>query len=390
MIVLDRPYVSPFLEKTIKRTKMPVLILSNPNDLNLSDTINALDSEKFKEQYKKGMNVPLYTNSENSLRWIVNNIPNRELETLIHTFKNKYQLRELLKPYYPKYKFQKITFSDLDDYDCSSFPKPFVIKPNVGFFSLAVYFVRSDKEWVEVVRNIKQDLKLHQNVFPTEVLNTSEFIIEQAIEGEEYAVDAYFNHKGKPVIINIYHHYHIDASDTGDRLYYTSKSVVQQNYKEIYQVLSNIQSVTHAKLFPVHLELRLDDFGKFGVIEVNPLRFAGFCVGDLAWFAYKINPYEYFHNQTEPDWEEILSHKNEDRYAFVLGDFPKGIKLHEVKSIDYHKFKQKFSHPLRIRKINYREYPLFSIAFVKFLGGSFAEMDDIMRDDFRDVIYLNN
>lgn len=390
MIVLDKPYVSSFLEETIRKNEYPVLILSNPEDLQIKKPLNIKNPQDFIGLYNLSDKKPLYTNSENSLRWIMENIPNSDLIALIQTFKDKHRLRELLQPFYPNYQFRKINLDQLKTFDVSSFPKPFVIKPNIGFFSLAVYFVRSNEEWPNVVENIKYDLDQNKNVFPEEVINTSEFIIEEAIEGEEYAVDAYFNQAGRPVILNIYHHYHIDASDTGDRLYYTSKKVIQENFEDVSQVLQNIYDVTHAKQFPVHLELRLDQHNRFGVIEANPLRFAGFCVGDLAWFAHQINPYEYFLTQTEPDWKEILQAKDNKRHAFVLGDFPKDIHIQDVKAIDYDVFKQKFAHPLEIREINYNEYPLFSIAFIELPGESFVEMNAIMKDDFRDVIQLKN
>ncbi len=386
MIILNKPYISPFLEDTLEHSQEPVLVLKAPEELQLHKALNYLTPEEFRNQYHKNIQTPLYTNSEDSFQWIFDNLQNPPLKSHIQHFKDKHRFRELMRPFYPDYQFRKVKLEDLDNLNIDSIPKPFIIKPNVGFFSLAVYFVRNNSEWEKTVAMIKRDMLQSKDLFPEVVVSSAEFIIEDAIEGEEFAVDAYFTKEGTPVIMNIYHHYHIDASDTGDRLYYTSKSIMQTYYDQIYAILEKIHQTTQVTLFPMHLELRLDYADHFNIIEANPLRFAGFCVGDLAWYAYGINPYLYYFNQEAPDWSKILENQDSDRYAFILGDIPKEISSNQVKSVDYEKFTNKFTHPLDIRKMNFHEYPLFSIAFVKFSSTDEAEMKKIMRDRFLDVI----
>ena len=153
-------------------------------------------------------------------------------------------------------------------------------------------------------------------------------------------------------------------------------------------MLQNIKNATNIKNFPVHAELRLDLTGKFGIIEVNPMRFAGFCVADLTWFAYGFNPYEYYFNGKEPDWDHILQGKEGKIYGFVLGDIPTGISNQDIQEIDYQKYRAKFSKVLELRKINFYEYPIFSITFAEFEAERPEEMKALMNDDFRDVIKL--
>lgn len=66
-----------------------------------------------------------------------------------------------------------------------------------------------------------------------QVLDTGKFIIEENIEGEEFAVDAYFNSKEKPVILNILKHIFSSENDVSDRVYFTSKSVMELTGKPL-------------------------------------------------------------------------------------------------------------------------------------------------------------
>lgn len=57
------------------------------------------------------------------------------------------------------------------------------------------------------------------------------------------------------------------------------------------------------KNFPAHIEIRIDKNGNINPIEVNPLRFGGWCTtGDISWYAYGFNSYEYFLKGKKPDW----------------------------------------------------------------------------------------
>jgi hypothetical protein len=61
-----------------------------------------------------------------------------------------------------------------------------------------------------------------KSIFPENVLNTSNFIIEEFIRGEEYAIDYYYDNNGDAVLLNVLHH-PFSGTDTSDRVYSTSK-----------------------------------------------------------------------------------------------------------------------------------------------------------------------
>lgn len=66
---------------------------------------------------------------------------------------------------------------------------PFVIKPSIGFLSIGDYIINDENDWIKA----KEEITPHnlKSIFPKNVLDTSHFILEDFIQGEEYAVDYY-------------------------------------------------------------------------------------------------------------------------------------------------------------------------------------------------------
>ena len=62
-------------------------------------------------------------------------------------------------------------------------------------------------------------MRMAAMMYPNHVVNSTKFLIEEMIEGEEYAVDAYFDRDGEPVILNIFQHPFLNSKDVSDRIY---------------------------------------------------------------------------------------------------------------------------------------------------------------------------
>ena len=75
-------------------------------------------------------------------------------------------------------------------------PLPLVLKPAVGFLSVGVYIVRNKAEWQAALDEIDRNFAKQCAVFPETVVRSEKFILEQCIEGEEYAVDAFYDAEG--------------------------------------------------------------------------------------------------------------------------------------------------------------------------------------------------
>lgn len=356
MIILNKPFVSDFLIETIRKNNFSVLDNEVSRKYFSQERLTSTKDAK-KEQI-------FYSNSENSIDWILENLSESELAQMIKISKNKVLFREKLRAIYPNYMFKEVSLSELKELDINSMKFPFIIKPSVGFLSFGVYTINNPEDLKNTIKTIDFDIEKFNNIFPQNVVDTSSFIIEEMINGEEYAIDGYFDENSNATILNIFLHPFFNDKDVSDRAYYTSKKIIEENLIEFKNLLDKIGRVCNYKNFPFHLELRKNGESIIP-IELNPIRMCGWCITDIAYYCWGINVYEYFLNQLKPDWENILKNVSEDYFYFTLGDIPSNIDRSKIKSIKYDEYLKNIQTPLVARKIDYTVNPLFMIAFAR-------------------------
>ncbi|WP_027720365.1 ATP-grasp domain-containing protein [Maridesulfovibrio zosterae] len=382
MFILEKPYVSDLLRTTITETKAHVLSNKMAQASFTNNELKLCIEKDFVKLYNENQDRPIYSNSENSIDWIDHNLSCGALPKKIRLFKDKAAFRDLVRDMYPDFFYRTVKFDELDSINPDQLAIPCVIKPCVGFFSLGVHMVESVKGWHKAVNAIKEEVDHIKNMYPAKVLELDNFIIEQCIEGEEFAVDAYFNAEGIPVIINIFGHLFASNEDVSDRCYITSPEIIKKHHDNFKDLLKEIGKRAKLKNFPIHIEVRTDGLNNLGVIEVNPMRFAGWCVTDLAYYAYGINPYKYFMEGKVPDWDEISECCKGKVYAMVIGDIDASVDCNKIKSIDYDSFKANFSNPLELRRIDYKEYPVFAFIFAELDKENINDLQKILHADF--------
>ena len=141
--------------------------------------------------------------------------------------------------------------------------------------------------------------------------------------------------------------------------------------------------------FAAHVEVRVDDNGRIVPIEVNPMRFGGWCTTpDLAWYAHGFNIYNYFLTQKKPDWDQLLADKDGQVFSVVVLDNSTGTEGKNIQSFDYERLLQNFENPLELRKVDYRSYPLFGFVFVQTHTGRMDELIRILKSDLTE--YMRN
>ena len=67
-------------------------------------------------------------------------------------------------------------------------------------------------------------------------------------------------------------------------------------------------------------------------------------------------------------------------------DNASGIAAGDIKAFDYKQLLTQFEKPLELRKIDYREYPVFGFLFTETRPENMAELEAILRSDLRDFI----
>ena len=380
MIVLDYPYVSRFLVESIKELGQPVLDTPQARALTGDAPLDFIDEIEFSARLALGGKV--YTNSENGLEHVLRCRCNEDLARQIDVCKDKALFRETVAGLHPDYRFQRVPFDQLADFDPASMPCPFIVKPTRGFFSLGVHVVDSPADWPDAVQAIEAERAALNAEYPEAVVSGGEFIVEQAIDGEEYAIDVYYDAEGNPVVTNILHHTFLSAADVSDRLYYTSAGIIETWLLPFTDYLRDVGRECGFRDFVTHVEVRVTESGDILPIEANPLRLAGWCVADLTAHAWGFNPYECYFKERRPDWDAILTENQGMATVMVIGDLPSTLDRTTIRSIDYDGFQSMFSHVLELRKIDYHQYPVFAFAFASMPEAELDALKSTIMQDF--------
>ncbi len=387
MFFADKPYISDLFKATVKDNAIPVVNTASAKELALYDGTTLISEEDAIKLVREQADPRIYTTSENAIGWIAEHLPFTDLPAKIKLFKDKVAFRELTKPLFPDFYFQAVRVDELTAVKFNDLPLPFIIKPAVGFFSMGVYKVNNLAEWENTIEAISAEMDQVKNLYPQEVLDTSTFIIEQCIEGEEFAIDAYFDGAGELVILNILRHTFASEADVSDRVYTTSKAIIEDNLTEFTTFIGEIGRLAAVKNFPVHVELRRGGDGVVLPIEVNPMRFGGWCTtADMAYFAYNFNPYLAYFHQQKPDWDTLLADKAGKLFSIIVLDNSTGLAADDIAAFDYDKLVAGFERPLILRKINYHQYPVFGFLFVETGEDNFAELQRILTSDLREFV----
>lgn len=155
------------------------------------------NSKKLESVLKKNEKVAII--SESSIVDILSHLPqNNPKRNAIELFKDKFLFRRLVKD--EDFNVQKINFQDISKIKIMN---KSVLKPLKGCFGTAVKIIDENTNFENIKKEIQKDIDKNGTLFSTDVLTSDEFIIEDFIEGEEYAVDMFYNNKGKPCIVNI-------------------------------------------------------------------------------------------------------------------------------------------------------------------------------------------
>ncbi len=389
MFLIDGPYVSDYLKDTIYRCQ--IRVIKTDQSVKYLDDIktNYISENKAVDYLRDNPEELLYTNSENTLSWIYENLKEGVLANRILRVKDKVLFRDRMASLHPEYFYKGIAYTELATLSTASIPFPVILKPAVGFFSLGVYKVTDANHWDRVVSHLSESISSITGLYPKGVLDNTNFIIEDVIPGEEFAVDCYYNDEGEVVIFNMMQHLFASGSDVSDRVYITSGDLMLQYLAPVKAYLDKLGSILELNNFPAHIELRVDSGGSMNAIEVNPLRFGGWCsTPDMAQYAWGVNIYEQLITRSTPDWESILKLQNGKVHALAVLDNSTGVHGEEIKSFNYEDLLKKISSPLELRKTNYNRYPLFGFLMCEVPENDLSELYWLLKSDLREFIEL--
>mgnify|MGYP000415702854 CR=1 FL=1 len=319
------------------------------------------------------------------MAWIEQHLGESELAHQIKFLKDKVQFRELIQSLFPDFRFKKVTLDEIHNLSLDEISFPFVIKPSIGFFSIGVHIVKNEQDWIQAKSELNpENLK---SIFPKNVLDTTHFIIEDFISGEEFAIDYYHDDNGNVVILNVLHHLFSSGTDTSDRVYSTSKAIIETFQTDIEAFLNKIGQELNLTNFPAHAEIRINENGQIVPIEINPLRFGGWCTtADLLGITLDFNTYQCFFENQKPDWNRLFKNKEDKKLSIVILDNNSGIEPSNITNFNYSDLANDFENPISIRRLDINKYPLFGFVFTETSFQNQQELNDILTSDLRKYI----
>lgn len=358
MIIVDEPFVAPEMAEYLEQTGHPVLDNAMARAIAAERTLALTAPEDFARAIEGG--ARLYTTSENALEWVSRNVDAPGMARAIELFKDKAKTREALSGLCPDVFFRTVAAEDLRALDFASLPTPLVIKPTVGFCSVGVHVVGSEAEWEAALDAIERESAAWRDWYPESVIGESSFIVESYVEGQEFAVDAFYDEAGAAHVLNVLRHDFAGADDTSDRLYVTGAPIVRAYAGLLEEWLNAANESLGVRAFPVHVEVRIA--GSTVVpIEFNPLRFAGLGGTEVAWHAYGFHTYDYYLRDVAPDWDRLLAGKEDTLYC--MGLMPAPARMPEGASFDHDAFRARFARLSQYYAFDPREMGSFCFVF---------------------------
>lgn len=319
--------------------------------------------------------------SESSITNVLSNLPEENAKRkAIELFKDKFLFRKLIKE--ESFNIQKIHFQDISKLKVRN---KSVLKPLKGCFGTAVKIVDEHTNFEQLEKEIHQELEKNGTVFSENVLTSNEFIVEDFIEGEEYAVDMFYNNEGKPCIVNIFHHPIPKHQQYLHMIYYSSKNTFDEIYPLAKSFFEQLNKKINVLDFPMHCEFKRIG-NKLIPIEINPMRFGGMGLGNLTYYAFNINPYQYFLENKEPDWSEIFKNVDEDLrfvYFIAYNSFSKDTKTNYP---NIQKLKTEFTEIKREQLFDYQKQLAFGVFCLQEREENLNRLLQIDFDDYFELI----
>jgi len=227
---------------------------------------------------------------------------------------------------------------------------------------------------------ITRQLNIRTNIFSDQVVAKDRLIVEEFIDGDEYAVDMFYNEDGQPIITNICFHPLPKKLEYLHVVYYTNYEIFYKLYNNLIQFFTELNKTINACDIPIHGEFKLHK-GKLTPVELNPLRFGSDGFADLSYHAFGANPFLCFANNCSPDWEKVWKGREDKVYAFYLGYNGSDLDTSKYRP-DFFNFRRLFSNVLADTAMNYQNTLAFSVMYIE--ENSLDRINELLEVEFNE------
>ena len=198
MIIASGPYLSEHFVETVERNGWPVVDAGGAAECGMAGKVRFIEPGDAVSATRFRPDTRCLTSGEHALAWVGEEMSGSSAERAVRLFKDKVAFRQALQPVFPDLSFRELPLYELGGFVPDEAMYPFVIKPAVGFFSIGVRTVREPSDWTSARLGIAHDIDEAKRYFPGHMLSQTRLILESFVEGEEFAVDAYYDASGVP------------------------------------------------------------------------------------------------------------------------------------------------------------------------------------------------
>ena len=298
----------------------------------------------------------------------------RRIDAIL-AMKDKYLFRQLIGDLFPHINYRHLNFEEIETLEITSKK---VLKPMKGCFGTAVKILDQNSDLTTISTEIKDEIKKNSTVLSESVLSQSEFILEDYVEGEEYAVDLFFDSKGEAHIVNVYYHPIPVHSEYLHMIYMTNQEVFTKVYDKAMTFFSELNKKLRLTNIALHSEFKLSD--ELIPIEINAMRFGGMGLGNMIYHSLGVNAYEHFILEKTPDWDQIWTDNTKSNFVYFIAYNGSKIDKNE-KSPDFDKLERRFTRILNKTKFDYKTQLAFAVYT---LEESKENIGNLLTIDFND------
>jgi hypothetical protein len=362
-------------------------LISNPSGesgaldtLPETDGLFVMSKEQLHQQkelrFDKDDKVCLTT--ESVLDVVLGRLDEENRKNAVHQLKDKFAFRELLKAIYPDFVFKRCRLEELGR-EVPRDGSKYVVKPVKGCFGSGVRVVDGSVNVQDLIVEIQAEVLKNSVVLSREALTPDEFLIESYIEGEEYAVDMFYDNQGRPIVTNIYQHPMPANPAYLHMLYYASRETFEKVYGPAKEFFTQLNTLLHVTNLPIHSEFRLQN-GRLIPIELNSFRFGGMGLCNLGYHALGVNAYQCYIEDREPDWVSVWKGK-ETIFGFFIAYNGATTDVTKAQP-DWERLREQFSHIILEMPFDYKTQLAFGILYIEEKKERLPEILQIEFDNY--------
>ncbi len=301
--------------------------------------------------------------------------------------KDKFLFRQTIAGLFSDYQFQSIKISDLPSLQVTN---KMAVKPRKGFFGTGIRFIDRHSDLEKIQNEILAEITNNRKTFVNadNILSSEELLVEDYIGGSEYAVDMFYDRKGKPQLLNVYEHPTPKNEAYIHALYCSSRRTYKKIAPKAIDIFTKLNRILNVKNYIIHAEFKLDN-DKFIPIEMNPLRLGGMGLGNMCYYSQGVNPYEYLIKGEAPDWQTIWN-KNEHQdavYNFLIAYNGATVDVNKTKP-NISKLKQDLGEILGETHFDYQKNLVFGIFISRESEETMKNLKKIEFNDYFEEIEL--